>query len=89
MSSQGTSIIQCNSSQLEFLAKETNRLHRNLSMVQSPVLSVHKATVERNLWQKQTQEGWPSASTIPLHYDNLGILLICTKGRILKLTSLI
>ena len=52
------------------LAKETNRLHRNLSSVQSPVLSVPVTTVERNdslltgrnLWQNQTQEGWPPAS---------------------------
>ena len=54
-----------------FLAKETKRLHRNLSSVQSPVLIFHEATVERNnslwtgrnLWQNQTQEGWPSVST--------------------------
>ena len=46
-------------------------MHQNLSSVQSPVLSVPEATVERNdslltgrnLWQNQTQEGWPSAST--------------------------
>ena len=44
---------------------------RKFSLVQSPVLSVHEATVERNdsllternLWQNQTQEGRPSAST--------------------------
>jgi len=39
MSSQGTSMIQSNSSQLESLL------------------------TGRNLWQNQTQEGWPSAST--------------------------
>ena len=46
-----------------FLAKETNRLHRNFSSVQSPVLNMPEATVERNnslltgrnLWQNQTQ----------------------------------
>ena len=46
-------------------------MHRNFSSVQSHVLSIPEATVERNdslltgrnLWQNQTQEGWPSAST--------------------------
>jgi len=44
---------------------------RNFSSVQSPVLSMPEPTVERNdslltgrnLWQNQTQEGWPSSST--------------------------
>jgi len=34
--------------QKKFLAEETNRLHWNFSLIQSPVLSGHEATVERN-----------------------------------------
>jgi len=57
--------------QSQLKTKETNRLHRNFSSVQSPVLSVHEATVERNdslltgrnLHQNQNQGGRPSAST--------------------------
>ena len=53
------------------LIEETNRLHLNSSPIQSPVLSIYEATVERknslltgrNFCQNQTQEGWPSAST--------------------------
>jgi len=53
------------------LAEGTNRLHQNFSLVLSPVMSMHEATVEknkslltwRNVCQNQTQEGWPSALT--------------------------
>jgi len=46
------------------LAKETNRLHRNFSSVQTPKLERNNSLLTgRNLWQNQTQEDWPSAST--------------------------
>ena len=56
---------------LDWVCRTETVISRNLSSVQSHVLSVHEATVERNdslltgrnLWQNQTQEEWPSAST--------------------------